>query len=99
MRVEKVFESMKEMTELLHVSVQAVATMGDAHEKQSEVIKNTVSINRDIAESIRNTNEQFAAINSMAESNASDTIEVAEQASAINTMVDEMSQLLKRGEV
>ncbi|MGN0414699.1 MAG: methyl-accepting chemotaxis protein [Agathobacter sp.] len=96
---EKVFESMKEMTELLHVSVQAVATMGDAHEKQSEVIKNTVSINRDIAESIRNTNEQFAAINSMAESNAGDTIEVAEQASAINTMVDEMSQLLKSGEV
>ncbi len=95
---DKVFQSMKEMTELLHVSVQAVATMGDAHEKQSEVIKNTVSINRDIAESIRNTNEQFAAINSMAESNASDTMEVAEQASAINTMVDEMSQLLKRGE-
>lgn len=40
----------------------------------------------------------FAAINTMAESNAGDTLEVAEQASAINTMVDEMSQLLNRGE-
>lgn len=94
----KVFQSMKEMTALLNVSGQAVATMGNAHEKQAEVIRNTISINRDIAESIRNTNEQFGVINSMAESNASDTIEVAEQASAINTMVDEMSQLLSRGE-
>lgn len=94
----KVFQSMKEMTQLLNVSVQAVATMGGAHEKQSEVIRNTISINRDIAESIRKTNEQFAAINSMAESNANDTIEVAEQASAINMMVDGMNQLLKCGE-
>lgn len=95
---QKVFESMREMTELLHASVEAVATMGDAQEKQSEVIKNTVSINRDIAENIRNTNEQFEAINVMAENNANDTTEVAEQASAINRMVDEMGQLLKSEE-
>ncbi|MGN0414011.1 MAG: methyl-accepting chemotaxis protein [Agathobacter sp.] len=94
----QVFQSMKEMTELLHVSVQAVTTMGDAHEKQSEVIRNTVSINRDIAEEIRNTNEQFASISVMAESNAKDTIEVTQQASAINTMVDEMNRMLQRGE-
>ena len=94
----QVFQSMKEMTELLHVSVQAVTTMGDAHEKQSEVIRNTVSINRDIAEGIRNTNEQFASISVMAESNAKDTIEVTQQASAINTMVDEMNRMLQRSE-
>lgn len=94
----KVFESMKEMTELLNVSVQAVATMGEAQEKQSKVIKNTVSINRDIAESIQSTNEQFVSIRSMAENNANDTIEVAEQASVINTMVDEINQLLTQKE-
>lgn len=94
----KVFHSMKEMTELLNISVRAVATMGEAHEKQYEVIKHTVSINQDIVESIRNNNEQFVAINSMAESNANDTIEVAAQASAINTMVDEMKQLLANGD-
>ena len=91
-----VFQSMKDMTELLNVSVDAIGTMGDAHSKQAEVIKKTVSINQDIAESIRNENEQFAAINAMAESNAMDTAEVATQASAINRMVDEMSELLKR---
>lgn len=90
-----VFQSMKEMTELLNASVSAINTMGEAHGKQSEVIKKTVSINQDIAQSIRNENEQFASINSMAENNANDTAQVAVQAGAINEMVDEMSKLLK----
>ena len=61
-----------------------------------EVIKKTVSINQEIAQSIRNENAQFASINSMAESNANDTTQVATQASVINDMVEEMSKLLKR---
>lgn len=89
-----VFQSMQDMTELLNLSVDAINTMGDAHSKQSDVIKKTVSINHDIAESIRNENEQFASINAMAESNANDTAQVAAQASTINQMVDEMSKLL-----
>ncbi len=91
-----VFQSMKDMTKLLNVSVSAIGTMGDAHSKQAEVIKKTVSINQDIAESIKNENQQFNSINAMAESNANDTTEVAAQASVINEMVDEMSRLLKR---
>ncbi len=95
---ENVFKSMQGMTELLNASVSAIDTMGDAHSKQAEVIKKTVSINQDIAESIRNENEQFISINAMAESNANDTTEVATQASAINSMVDEMANLLKKDE-
>ncbi|MGN0343061.1 MAG: methyl-accepting chemotaxis protein [Roseburia sp.] len=90
-----VFRSMQDMTELLNFSVNAINTMGETHNKQAEVIRKTVSINQDLAENIRNENRQFASINAMAESNASDTAEVAIQANAINSMVDEMSQLLK----
>lgn len=93
---DNVFKSMQDMIELLNASVVAIQTMGNAHNKQSEVIRNTVSINQDIAESIRNENEQFASINAMAESNANDIADVAAQASAINDMVDEMTRLLKR---
>lgn len=92
---ENVFQCMSDMTELLTVSVGAVGTMGDAHNRQSEVIKKTVSISQDIVESIKNENEQFNTINAMAESNANDTNQVAEQAGVINNMVDEMSLLLK----
>ncbi|MBP3477395.1 MAG: hypothetical protein J6K48_13950 [Lachnospiraceae bacterium] len=93
-----VFRSMQDMTELLNTSVSVVNTMGDAHSKQAQVIEKTVSFNQDIAESIRNENEQFNSINAMAESNAKDIGEVAAQANAINEMVDEISRLLKRDE-
>lgn len=90
-----VFDGMKGMAELLTASVDAVNTMGEAHTKQAEVIRKTVSINQDIAESIKNENEQFCSINEMAKNNASDTAEVTMQANAINNLVEEMSQLLK----
>lgn len=91
-----VFEGMQDMTELLHTSVSAIESMSEAHREQAAVIKNTVEINQHIAESIKNENEQFTSISSMAESNASDTIEVATQATTINDMVNEMSVLLQR---
>lgn len=93
-----VFQCMQDMTELLNASVMAIRTMGEAHNKQSDVIQNTVSINQDIAESIRNENDQFNSINAMAENNASDTTNVAMQASAINNIVDRLTLLLKQGE-
>lgn len=91
----RVFKCMNDMTDLLNISVNAINTMGDAHSNQSEVIKKTVSINQDIAESIRNENEQFISINDMAKSNANNTIEVTVQANTINDMVDKMATLLK----
>lgn len=93
-----VFQGMLDMTELLNVSVGAIGTMGEAQSKQAEVIKSTVSINKEIAESIRNENEQFNSINAMAESNANDIANVAMQARIINEMVDKMTVILKQEE-
>ncbi len=95
---ENVFRGMQDMTELLKASVTAISTMGDAHGKQADVIRNTVSINHDIAESIRNENEQFASINAMVEANVKDIEEMTVQIGSINGMADEINQLLKREE-
>ncbi len=95
---KNVFESMRDMTELLNESVSAIQVMGDSYAKQAEVIERTVSINQDIAESIRKENEQFHSINSMAEGNAGDTAEVTKQAGEISGMVDEMNRILSRQE-
>lgn len=95
---KNVFKYMKDMTELLSASVNAIETMGEAHRNQAEVIKKTIFINQNIAESIRNENEQFNSINDMAESNANNTTEVANQANAINDMVDKITKLLKQEE-
>lgn len=91
-----VFTGMKDMTQLLEVSVNAVDTMGEAHDKQAMVIQNTVSINKEIADNVGKTNTQFHSINDMVESNVKDISEMTTQISAINEMVDEMNQLLKR---
>ena len=93
-----VFAGIKDMTELLLVSADAVSTMGEAHGKQAMVIQNTVSINKEIAESIRNENTQFNSINDMVESNVNDISEMTAQINAINGMVDEINKLLKREE-
>ncbi len=82
------------MTGLLNMSVDVVNTMGEAHDKQADVIKNTVRINKDIAESIQSENQQFASINEMVESNVRDITEMTKQINLINEMVDEMKNLL-----
>ena len=93
-----VFRSMQDMTALLNVSVDAIGPLGDTYSKQANVIEKTVSINQDIAESIKSEIDQFHSINSMAEGNAGDTAEVSAQANAINEMVDEMNKLFQHKE-
>lgn len=91
-----VFAGIQDMTQLLGVSVDAVNTMGDAHSKQAMVIQNTVSINKEIAENIKNENAQFHSINAMVESNVNDISLMTTQINAINEMVDEINQILKQ---
>lgn len=90
-----VFEGMQDMTALLTESTNAVNTMGEAHSKQAEVIVNTVQINNDIAESIRQENQQFSSINSMVETNVNDIAEMTKQINVINEMANEINTLLK----
>jgi methyl-accepting chemotaxis protein len=91
---KKVFGDIADMSNMLKDSVEAVSEMNDAIKRQSDIIKQTVDINQNIAESIREENQQFISIRSMAESNAKNTEEVAAQAKTINEMVDEISRLL-----
>lgn len=91
---KKVFDDVKDMSVMLNESVDAVSEMNKAIKRQSEIIRQTVDINQNIAESIRDENEQFVSIRAMAENNAKNTEEVAVQAKTINEMVDEISRLL-----
>lgn len=91
---KKVFGDVADMSVMLNDSVAAVSEMNKAIKRQSDIIKQTVDINQDIAESIRDENQQFVSIRAMAENNAKNTEEVANQAKTINDMVDEISKLL-----
>ncbi len=91
-----VYTGIRDMTELLGVSADAVSAMGEAHNKQAMVIQNTVSINKEIADDIQNENTQFQSINGMVENNVNDIAEMSAQINTINQMVDEISNLLRR---
>lgn len=91
-----VFTGIQDMTQLLGASADAIDTMGEAHSKQAMVIQNTVSINQEVAENIRNEIKQFHSINEMMEANADDVSKMTAQINAINGMVDELNRLLKK---
>lgn len=91
---EEVFAGIQEMIEILHTSMRDIATMGDAHDKQSVVIRNTVEINKVIAESIKQENVEFTNINRMVENNANDVEQMTVQIGVLNHMVEEMNRLL-----
>lgn len=90
-----VFKGLGEMIDLLHQSMDDVETMNAAHNKQTAVIKNTVEINENIAESIQQQNQEFSNISEMVESNVEDVTKMTEDISAINKMVEEIDVLLK----
>lgn len=60
------------MIEMLHYSIEDIGTMSNAHSRQAEVIKGTITINQDIAENIRQENQEFSNINDMADNNTND---------------------------
>lgn len=91
---DSVFSSLQEMIGILRVSIEDIAEMGDAHDKQSVVIRNTVEINQVIAERIKQENTEFANINTMVENNANDIEQMTAQVNVLNHMVEEINRLL-----
>lgn len=90
----EVFTAIQDTMRIIHISIDSITSMGDAHDKQSEVIKNTVQINEGIAEGIQRENDEFSNINQMVEGNTSDIVNMTEQMSVLNQMVDKMNDLL-----
>lgn len=92
--VGEVLAGLRDMIDVLHTSIENINSMGEAHEKQSAVIKNTVKINEDIAESIKQENTGFCGINEMVENNTKDIGRMTEQVGALNQMAEQITRLL-----
>lgn len=92
--VAGVSAGIRDMIDVLHTSIENFNSMGDAHEKQSDVIRNTVKINEEIAESIRQENTEFCSINEMVEHNTKDIGQMTEQVAALNRMAEQITLLL-----
>lgn len=87
-------KGVRTMMNLLKESVDAIEEAERIRGIQNSVIQGTVEINEDIAERIRSENEEFSNIASMVQSNASEIFALSEQVDTINSMVEELENLL-----
>lgn len=89
-----VFTGIQEMIHTLHHSMHDIDTMSHAHNKQADVIRNTVTISESMIESIQLENLKFSNINSMVESNTEDVMKISEQIHLIHSMAEDINNLL-----
>ena len=88
-------EGSRKMGNLLKKSVEAIEQADQIRDDQSKVIQETVDINEDIANRIHSENEEFSNIASMVQSNSKDVVVLSEQVDNINSMVNQLEELLE----
>ncbi len=88
-------EGIRKMLNLLKKSVEAIEQADQIRDDQSKVIQETVDINEDIANRIHSENEEFSNIASMVQSNSKDVVVLSEQVDNINSMVNQLEELLE----
>ena len=92
---DTVFNNIGEINDILQQSKADIAAMNDVHAKQSEIIRHTVNMSADIADSIETSNKEFEVISGMVLQNAQDAQSMTEQVTAINKMAGQIDELLK----
>lgn len=93
--VVETVEAIHEMMEQLKSTVSAVEQAVETGVVQKQVIRETVSINEDIAADIKQENEEFNNIADMLKNNVEEIKTMTIQVDTINTMVTELESLLE----
>ena len=88
-------KGIRTMIELLKKSVEAVNQADDIRNTQNMAIRETVSINEDIARSIIRENSEFTNIAGMVQNNAEDVVTLSRQVDSINDMITELEKILE----
>lgn len=93
--VVETVEAIHGMMEQLKTTVSAVEQAVETGVVQKQVIRETVSINEDIAADIKQENEEFNNIADMLQNNVAEIKTMTSQVDTINTMVTELESLLE----
>ncbi|MBO5282209.1 MAG: hypothetical protein J6B43_03650, partial [Lachnospiraceae bacterium] len=93
--IAETVEGIRTMMELLKESLKAVGQADSIRSQQSGVIRETVTINEDIAQRIVSENTEFGNIAEMVQSNAEDITALLNQVESINAMITELEKLLE----
>lgn len=88
-------EGIRTMMELLKKSLEAVGQADSIRNEQNDVIRETVAIQENIAQSIVSENTEFGNITEMVQGNAQDIAALLNQVENINIMITELEKLLE----
>lgn len=91
---EETFDSIGAMIDVIRNELEAISAMDTVHKKQGDIITTTVTINEEIINAVQSENEQFNNIASLIEDNSADILKMTEQASKLDSMIQELKTTL-----
>lgn len=93
---EDTFDSVSEMIAVIRSALEAIAGMQAVHNRQSEIIGTTVSMNEQIMEAVQSENRQFSGIASLIEDNTQDIMKITQQAGELDDMIIKLKNILEK---
>ena len=76
-------------------SLDAVRTIGTVRTDQNQILENTVRINEQIVEAIRQENTQFDDIAAMIEDNSRDIARMSQQSGELENLIEKLTATLQ----
>lgn len=89
------FDGIQEMMTIIGESLDAVRTIGAVRTDQNQILENTVRINEQIVEAIRQENTQFDDIAAMIEDNSRDIARMSQQSGELEHMIEKLTATLQ----
>ncbi len=89
------FDGIQEMMTIIGESLDAVRTIGTVRTDQNQILENTVRINEQIVEAIRQENTQFDDIAAMIEDNSRDIARMSQQSGELENMIEKLTATLQ----
>lgn len=92
---EDTFDSVSEMIAVIRSALEAIEGMQNVHNRQSDIIGTTVSMNEQIMEAVQAENQQFKGIADLIEENTSDIMKITGQAKELDGMILKLKSILQ----
>lgn len=93
--IEETVNGIRNMIDLLKQSAAAITSTDEIQKKQNRILKETVSINEQLADGIQTENKEFENITQMVQSNTEQIMILSSQVESINEMIRELEGLLQ----
>lgn len=93
--LQKTVEKVKDMMKLLNTSLKTIKEVNHLNEKQVGLIRTSYQFNENISKQIEEENDHFSSIVGVVQTNKQEIEELNNQVDGLNSIVQELEELLK----